>query len=324
MKVFLFLNDCVLGENTTMEILFAYLKNSHWKDFFLSKNKKDLLNKNFSLVNFNNLFLRKEVINWVEEKTSEEDIVYIISDLPHIPIELLELERKTEILTYEKYHSIINENNEDKIVVTGEIFQNYKYFFNCKKVLYVGPYLVGKFVNVLTVGRTEIIERPYGIFTVFWEYIFNFFANLDILWVLLFFLPSTNFDRWVKVFIIGSILRGISTLWRHLLELEEERKYLVDGKEVLMGGLFIQAHYSTYANLLMSLILFFGIIFYCLITLEISTLIYGLLYGFINFLFITRTFKEKILSRIFSLFFLTFIVQPSFLYELLKIKFGKI
>lgn len=318
-RTFVFLNDCVLGENTDWEIFFAYLKQQPWKTYLSSKNKKELMCNHSHLINFNNLFLRKEVVEWIKQNTHKEDIIYIVSNLPEVPFAVLELERECKLISYQEYSKEkIEENNTQ--IVTGEFWPNYKNFFKCKKVLFVGPYLLGKIVDSLTVGRTDVINNPYGVFSIIWDYFVNFFVTLEVLWPLLFFLPSTNFTLWVRVFMFSSVIGGIAVLWRTLLELESERKYLVNNKEVLFGGNFLYIHHSTSIAVYTSLVILLLVTFYGTTSLvNFKAMLYAYGYGLMQFLFLTRTFKEKVIAKFFTLLILTIAIQNNVIVELIQL-----
>lgn len=325
LKTIVFLNNCILGEDTKWEVFFAYLKKKSWKPLFQAKNKEEIfqiLNENKNLVNFNNLFLRKEVVQWIHDHTDKEDLIYVVSDFTDAPIHLLEINRTCKLLSYADYKTQQFDEHHSQLV-TGEFLINYKNFFKCKKVLFVGPFILGKIVNSLTVGRTDIFSQPYGIFSIIWDYCMNFFTTLEVLWPLLFFFPSSNFALWIKIYILSTIVGGIGFMWRTLLELEEERKCIIEKKEVLFGGNFLFLHHSTSMTIFTSLaILYMVCVYGCGSLVNLKALVYSLGYGIMQFLFLTRTLKEKIIAKFVFLIGLTILIQPSVVGELC-IFFGK-
>ena len=345
MKIFVHLNDCLLGENTTLELIFIYLKHKGlfniWKviDAYLNDNLDEFLESVEHLMKFDNLFLRVEVKDAINQyiKLYPNSHIYIVSNLNHIPIALLELndDIPCEIIKEKEFHKMIQNiqqeinYSEDKkkidvpqyTLVTGDFFKNIFYFFQSNKTIFVGDYLVGKIVSTLSVGRTIFIERSYGILSNFYDYFINILNTIYVLWPLLFFLPSSNFYMWKYVFLFSSLLLGVSTLWRHFLELENEREALVDNKEVLFGNNFIFLHYSTSLNLFLSCVVLIGVIlmgFQNLSTLK--ALLYASTYALVHFLFLGRTNKEFILSKIFIIFIMSNIIEPTIISEWYKIK----
>lgn len=346
MKIFVYLNDCLLGENTSLELSFLYLRHKGISKIFkliknyFSGNLLELVGEMEEHMNFNNLFLRTEVKDAINKYTEEypNSSIEIISNLKNIPILLLELNEKTPVKVisekeFKKNIRIINEeitkienskntgNNPEYILFTGDFLKNIFYFFKSTKTIFVGNYFVGKLVNALTAGRTFIIHRPYGIFSNFYDYFINFWNNIFVLWPLLFFLPSSNFYMWKYVFLLNSLLLGVSNLFRHFLELENERKALVNNKEVLFGNNFIFLHYSTSMGLLLAL----GILLICLGAglqniYTFKALIYATIFSLINFLFVGRSNKEFIISKVLVIFIMSNIIEPTIIKEWITIK----
>jgi hypothetical protein len=353
MKIFVYLNDCLLGENILAELSLIYLRRNGISNIFkLIKHyfKGDLLSLLESeSININNLFLRTEVVEKTNDfiKKYEDNVqVEIISDLKYFPVDLLEIDSLNEkilIKIIEENMKILSENidkieklsikekknqglldekeNHQYILITGDFLKNIKYFFKSTKTVFVGDYFVGKFINTINVGRTEIIDRTYGIFSLFYDYFINFFSTLVVLWPLLFFLPSSNFYFWKYVFILSNFMVGVFILWRHLLELENERQALTDKKEVLFANSFLFLHYSVPFAIILSVIVLIGTIILGLQNLiTFKALIYSIFYGAFHFIFIGKKNKEFIIGKILIVFILSIILEPTMLKEWLHIK----
>lgn len=343
MKIFVYLNDCLLGENISVELSLLYLRTyGIGKIFKLIKSYfngtlYDLIGPMESQMNFNNLFLRTEVKDSINKYIDEypNSSVEIISNLENIHLLLLELNNKVpiniinekefknkieilnkEIKEVEDFKEKDHVNSPEYILFTGDFFKNISYFFKSTKTIFVGNYFVGKLVNSLTVGRSFVIHRPYGIITNFYDYFINFFNNIYVLWPLLFFLPSSNFYMWKYVFLLSSLLIGVSNLFRHLLELENERKALVGNKEVLFGNNFIFLHYSTSMAILLGIIiLLVAVLLGCQNIYTFKALIYAITYSIINFIFIGRSNKEFIISKFLVIFIMSNIIEPTIIKE---------
>jgi len=328
MRIFVYLNDCILGENTTMELFFIYMRNHSLKEtwqLLLSSNPiKDQLLLGENKMEFDNLFLRREVIEAINNyrKTHPDTSVEVVTDLKNLPIDLLEIEGQVETCTEKNLQEALK-TEENYMLMTGDFFKNIKYFFKAQKTFFVGPYLVGKLVDMMTVGRTTIIDQPYGIFSIIWDYFCNPLGNIYVLWPLLFFLPSTSFELWKYAFFFSIILTGFASLWRHLLELENERVYAVKGQEVLMGGNFIFLHHSTLMAVIISFIFLYLTIFFGLYNWTcFKALIFSGIYSGVHFLFMARKNKEYVIAKMLITIILPLLLQPSFLSEFLAIKFA--
>jgi hypothetical protein len=346
MRIFIYLNDCLLGENTSLELSFLYLRyNGIGKIFKLIKsyfngNLQELITTMEENLNFNNLFLRTEVRDTINKYIEDYPncSVNIISNLKKIPLPLLEINDKVQIkiINEKEFKKNIKEINDEikqletnskntnmpeYILFTGDFFKNIFYFFKSSKTIFVGNYFIGKFVDMLTTGRTLIIHRPYGLLTNFYDYFINFFNNIYVVWPLLFFLPSSNFYMWKYVFLLSNLLIGVSNLLRHLLELENERKALIDNKEVFFGNNFIFLHYSTSMGLILSGFIFFiSIIIGCQNIYTFKGLIYAIFYSMVNFIFVGRRNKEFIISKILIIFIMSNIIEPTLIKEWFAIK----
>jgi hypothetical protein len=320
MKIFIFLNDCLLGENTTLELFFIFLKNG--------RNIPEKLLEMENKMEFNNLFLREETLKILNDyiKLYAHSEVNIVTNLSHIPLDILEIDTTNKINICNKDHmnNYIHESGKDYILITGDFWKNIKNFFKAKRVVYVGPYLVGKIIDIMTAGRTTIINRPYGIFTIVWDYFCNVLGNIFILWPLLFFLPSSSFVFWKFAFFFSVILNGFGSLWRHFLELETERKFAAGKKEVLFATNFIYLHHSTYMAVIISFMFLLGTIMWGSSGLDyFKALIYAFIYSIVHFLFLTRSIKEYILAKISVILILPIILQPTLLFEFFKIMLGR-
>jgi hypothetical protein len=349
MKIFVYLNDCLLGENISLELSFLYLRhNGISKIFKLVKNYfngnlLELVGHMEEHMNFNNLFLRIEVKDMINKYILEypEASIEIISNLKNVKLLLLELDDKVPVKVisekeFKKNIKIINEeivkmedgknieNIPKYILFTGDFFKNIFYFFKSTKTIFVGNYIIGKLVDGLTAGRTTVIHRPYGIVTNFYDYFINFFSNIYVIWPLLFFLPSSNFYMWKYVFLLSSLLIGVSNLSRHLLELENERNAIVNNKEVLFGNNFIFLHYSTsMALLLIGFVILLSLFLGFQNIHTFKALIFGIGYSVVNFLFIGRGNREFIISKILIIFIMSNIIEPTIIKEWIAIKFIK-
>lgn len=346
MKIFVYLNDCLVGENISVELSFLYLRHKGiskiWtliRNYF-NGNLLEIVAPMEEFLNFNNLFLKTEVKDTINKymENYPNASIEIISNLKHVPLILLELDDKypIKVITekdFKREVKEINRNinrledfNKEKeevpayILVTGDFFKNIFYFFKSSKTLFVGNYFVGKLVDMLTAGRTTVIHRPYGILSNFYDYFINFFNSIYVLWPLLFFLPSSNFYMWKYVFLLSSLLIGVSNLFRHLLELENERKAVAEDKEVFFGNNFIFLHYSTSS----SIYLIIGVI---LLSIGLGVqniytfkaLIYASCYSLVNFLFLGRSNKEFILSKMLIIFIMSNVIEPTIIKEFVSI-----
>jgi hypothetical protein len=358
MKIFVYLNDCLLGENILVELFLIYVKkngiSSIWKlvKHYFKGDLMSILEK--ESINVNNLFLRIEVVDKINEyilKYENNISIEIISDLEYFPLNLLEInnlddkipvkiiyekefqdnikiihkdikEEENLSIKQKKDQSLLKEQKDTKyILITGDFLKNIKYFFKSSKTVFVGNYFIGKIINSINAGRTEIIHRPYGVFSLFYDYFINLFGTLVVLWPLLFFLPSSNFYFWKYVFLLSNFTVGFATLWRHLLELENERKALVDKKEVLFANSFLFLHYSVSWVIVLSILV-------ALVTLILSlqnlitfkALIYAICYAFSHFIFIGRRNKEFIIWKILTVLILSIILEPTLLKEWIIIK----
>lgn len=327
MKIFVYLNDCVLGENITIELFFIFVRSHSLKETWnllksSSPMKEELLKLAYKL-NFDNLFLRKEVIETINNyrKINPDTKIEIVTDLKQVPLNLLEIDGDVEICSEKKMQEDLK-TEESYILMTGDFFKNIKYFFKAQKTFFIGPYLVGKLVDMLTVGRTTIIEQPYGIVSTIWDYFCNPLGNIYVLWPLLFFLPSTSFELWKYAFFFSMILTGFMSLWRHFLELENERVYATKRQEVLMGGNFIFLHHSTFIAIIISFVFLYATIFFGLQNfVTFKALIFSTIYSIVHFLFMARKNKEYVIAKILVIIILPLLLQPTFLSEFLAIKF---
>lgn len=323
MKIFIFLDDCLLGENTLIELFFIYCKKHTMKDIINVlwnwKSIKQTLLKEEKNMKFANLFLAEDVLKVSNEyiKIYPDAEVKIVTDLEHVPISDLELHKEATICNKIQMAEDIK-NKEQYILVTGNLWSNIRFFFKAIKTVFVGPIILGKIINLFNVGRTIVINRSYGVLTVIWDYFFNVLNNIFVFWPLLFFLPSTSFDLWKYAFFFNIIIGGFANLWRHFLELENERSCVVEGKELLFGGNFILLHHSTFISIIVSLILLFLTIIFGFHSLNaLRALIFSIIYNIILFFFIARSNKEYVIAKLLVTILLPLIIQPTLLPEMI-------
>jgi hypothetical protein len=328
MKIFIFLNDCLLGENTTIELFFIFLKTRSLREIYnLIKQGRNIPNKLLEIqkeMQFDNLFLCDKVVTITNQyiQTYTQSIVYIVTNLSFIPLESLELDGELILCNSAQMRKEIN-TTEDYILITGDFWSNITLFFKAKKIIFVAPSIIGKLVDLISVGRTVVIDRSYGAITIIWDYFLNIINNIFILWPLLFFLPSTSFIMWKYAFFFSIILCGFASLWRSFLELEKERNFAVQKQEVLMGANFIFLHHSTFVGIIISLILLFiTIIFGIKGFNEFRALIFSIIYSSVHFIFFTRKEKEYIIAKVITLLLLPCILQITLLPELFMIIFS--
>lgn len=330
MKMFIFLDDCLLGENIKMELFFIFLKKKSFKEiikYIFSSNKLEKLLEIEKELNFENLFLQQKVVEEIKKQKINYNIenIFIVTDFNNINLNSLEINEENININILKEKDFKEEMKKEEkfILITGNYF-HIKYTFKSEKTIYVGPVILGKIINSINVGRTIVINRDLGIFTTMWDYFFNIVNNLFILWPLLFFLPSTNFNLWKYTFAINIILTGFLSLWRHFLELENERKFYMENKEVLLGTNFIFLHHSTFANMILSIFFLFLILIFSFQSfIHFKALIISIIYSTIHFFFLARKRIEHFLAKLIIVIFLPIIFEPSTLNDLLKLFFQK-
>lgn len=331
--IFVELNECLIGEHVCWESFFLYLRNKKIEGIKNLTNLESICAVreevcNHSLINFNNCFLRTEIVEEIHHiLKNNQDKNFRINIISHINIaelikneiindDIKNIDVIEDIKDNEAINTMLNTTDNNYYLISSS-WKYYKCFFNNKKNIFVGDYFIGLIFDMISAGRTKILSISYGSFYIIWKYLFSI-TDLFMFWPYLFFLPSLNISLLKYVFLTSIFMSMCVKIIRTCLQLEEERSFLSNNYECVVGEEFLYDHYSVNnaiiiacVSLLISLI--FGM-------WSPRSLLFAMIYSAQEFFFMTRTKKEYFLSKIFVVICGIIIIHPSLLMDMIKFK----
>ena len=206
----------------------------------------------------------------------------------------------------------------DNYIYIGGNILKFNLFMKSEKSHFVGDIFQYIFAVIVYGSTKNCLNFFRGFFSIFFIDIFiNLFWSILMIWPMLFEVHVINSDRMMYIFIIGFFMMQLSSLMRTLLELNNERKYFIENKELLCGSQFIVGTSSIICG-------FFWCIIYFSVTLLFGifspmSFFYGLIMFGLNFVFYLSPTNLRSIFFITTMFLLQLILNPIFALKFIRL-----
>lgn len=207
----------------------------------------------------------------------------------------------------------------DDYIYIGDNILKFNLFMKSKQSHFVGDIFQYIFAITIYGSSKNCLSFFKGFFSIFFIDIFiNLFWSILMIWPILFEIHTINSDRMMYIFIIGFLMMQLSSLIRTLLELNNERKYFMENKELLCGSEFILGTSSIVCGFFWCIVYFI-----CILSFGIfnpMALFYGLIMFGLNFVFYLSPTNLRSIFFITTMFLLQLLLNPVFALKFIRLQ----